>query len=199
MAEPTAERLRRLAHQMSEELSGVLAGAGTDLPECETPEIADALREIAAIEDELSAPGLARLDTGDRAALFSTLAALFLDPGGNGSESRFRADLEEKLGRWTRRKVRRIVEETTVSEIEAMDHQAWGEELRAMAAAQAIDRNGGDLRSVLRALLVLEHARSGEPEFGGAEIGTLASTSETARRLLTRITSLLCERLDRSQ
>ncbi len=199
MAEPAAERLRRLAHQVSEELSGVLAGAGADLPECETPEIADALREITSIEDELSAPGLARLDAGERAALFSTLAALFLDPGGNGLESRFRAGLEEKLGRWTRRKVRRIVEETTVSEIEAIDHQAWGEELRAMAAAQAIDRNGGDLRSVLRALLVLEHARAGEPGFGGAEIGTLASTSETARRLLTRITSLLCERLDRSQ
>jgi len=199
MADAAAERLRRLAHQMSEELSGVLAGAGAELPDSETPEIADALGQIAAIEDELSAPGLARLDAEQRAAFFSTLAALFLDPGGNGLDSQFRAGLEENLGRWTRRKVRRIVEETTVSEIEAMDHQAWGEELRAMAAAQTVDRNGGDLRSVLRALLVLDHANAEEPAFEGAEIGTLASTSESARRLLTRITTQLCERLGSSR
>ena len=62
-----------------------------------------------------------------------------------------------------------------------------------------IDRSGGDLRSVIRALLVLDHANSEQPALEGAEIATLASTSETTRRRLTRITTLLCERLDRSQ
>ena len=199
MAEPGAERLRRLAHQMSEELAGVFEGATADVPTSSDPEIAEVLRQIVSIEDELSAPGLSRLDAEARGAFFSTAAALFLDPGGNGQESRFRAAIDEALGRWTRRKVRRIVEETTLPEIEAIDQQAWGDELRAMAAAQAIDRNGGDLRNVLRALILFDHSTTEEPAFEAAEIGTLASTSEPARRLLTRITTLLCERLERSR
>ena len=198
MVDPEAERLRRLAHQMREELSAVLAGSGAGRPDDEDPQIADAIRQIGSIEDELCAPGLARLETGERATLFSTLVALSLDPGGTGHESQFRTELEESLGRWTRRKIRRSVEETTLREIEALDHQAWGDDLRAMAAARSVDRHGGDLRCVLRALLVLESADSESAAFEGARIGTLASTSEPARRLLAHITNLLCERLERS-
>jgi hypothetical protein len=83
--------------------------------------------------------------------------------------------------------------------IESIDHQAWGDELRAIAAAQVIDRFGGDLRNVLRALLILDNRNTGQPAYESAEIDTLASTSAPVRMLLTRITSLLCERLERSR
>ena len=137
--------------------------------------------------------------TDERASLFCAIGALFLDPGGNGEESRYRDSLDAAIGRWTRRKVRGVIEETNVAAIRATDHGAWGSELRAMAAAQAIDRNGGDLRSVLRALLVLENQSETEPNFEGAEIATLASTSESARRLLSRITRMLCEKLEHAR
>ena len=65
-----------------------------------------------------------------------------------------------------------------------------------MAAAQTIDRNGGDLRSVLRALLLLENDNPSNPGIEGTEIATSAATSESARRLLRRITTVLCERLE---
>jgi hypothetical protein len=153
------------------------------------------MEQITQIEDELTAPGMSALDTSERASLFSEIAALFLDPGGNGGDTRYRDRLDRCLGRWTRRKVRHIVEETSLVAIEAHDHEAWGHELRAMAAAQTIDRNGGDLQLVLRALILLESDDPSNPTFEGAEIATLASTSGPARRLLTRITNVLCERL----
>lgn len=200
MVEVDAERLRRLAHQVREELIEVLPAAPpTEVDASVDPTVADALHQIEALEDEISATGLARLDPEERGALFSTLAALFLDPGGNGQASRFQTPLDEALGRWTRRKVRRIVEETTLAEIEALDHKAWGDELRAMAAAQVVDRNGGDLRCVLRALILLDCEGDEAPAFESASIGTLAASSEPARRLLTRITTLLCDRLERSR
>ncbi|HIF93953.1 MAG TPA: hypothetical protein EYQ60_12660 [Myxococcales bacterium] len=65
-----------------------------------------------------------------------------------------------------------------------------------MATAQAIDRNGGNLRTMLRALLVIDSQDPPECPPEGAEIGTRASASESARRLLIRITSMLCERLE---
>jgi len=157
------------------------------------------MEQIIQIENELSAPRLVALDASERASLFSEIAALFLDPGGNGGESRYRDKLDRALGRWTRRRIRRTVEETSLSAIESHDHEAWGNELRAMAAAQAIDRNGGDLRSVLRGLLVLESDDPSQPIFEDAEIAIWASTSEAARRLLTRITKMLCERLEHAR
>ena len=196
MADISSERLRRIAHQIAEELSDVLAGAAPPRVSSEDSDLDEALRQISALEDELSAPGLARLETDDRAALFSALGGLFLDPGGNGADSPYRAPLDEAIGRWSRRKVRRIVEETTMTEIESIDQAAWGEELRAMAAAQVVDRNGGELKHVLRALLVLDPDSAESPAFEGAEIATLAASSDAARRLLTRITTQLCDRLD---
>jgi len=196
MADADDERLRRISHQLGEELDPVLANVELRIPECPQREIAEAMEQIAKTEDELTAPGLSRLDHSERASLFCEIAALFLDPGGNGGDSRYRDRLDRTLGRWTRRKVRQIIEETSLSAIEAHDHEAWGTELRAMAAAQTIDRNGGDLRSVLRALLLLENDNPSNPGFEGTEIATSASTSESARRLLRRITTVLCERLE---
>jgi len=196
MTDPEAERLRRIAHQLREELTSVLADVERPALDPDDREISEAIGEIFAIEDELTAPGLAGLGSDDRAELFADIAALFLDPGGNGGDSRYRDALDRAVGRWNRRKVRRIVEEIDAESIQSHDHAAWGHELRAMAAAQAIDRNGGDLRTVLLALLALDAEDDAQPRFDGTEIATLAATSEPARRLLSRITGKLCDRLE---
>jgi len=199
MDEPNAERLRRIAHQLSEELGSVLSDVEVRMPSCPQPEVQEAMEQIIQIENELAAPRLSALDASERSALFAEIAAFFLDPGGNGGESHYREALDRALGRWTRRKIKRIVEETNLNEIETQDHEAWGSQLRAMAAAQAIDRNGGDLRSVLCALLALENGDSSQPNFEGAEIATLASTSDSTRRLLAQITRMLCEKLEHAR
>ncbi len=172
-------------------LAKVLVG-----PDCEDAALAKAIEDILSIEDELSAPNLARQSAEDRRELFDEIAALFLDPGGNGGESRYRDALDRSLGRWTRRKVKRVIEETSLADFDELDHEAWVIELRAMAAAQSIDRNGGDLRLILRALFVLESGDESQCPPEGAPLATATTTSETARRLLTRITTMLCERLE---
>jgi tetratricopeptide (TPR) repeat protein len=195
MSETESERLRRLAHLLRDELSPVLAEVDVSLPSCSDPEVAETLKQIAAIEAELTAERLPRMATAERAALFATIASLFLDPGGNGGDVRYRESLDHALGRWTRRRARRLVEETSVAAIEALDHEAWGNELRAIAAGQVMDRSGGDLRSTLRALLVLEGNAEADAHLEGAQLGTLAATSESTRRLLLRINTQLCDRL----
>jgi hypothetical protein len=165
------------------------------LPSSSEAAVDEAIQQIVEVESELSAPRITSLKATDRARLFETLAAFFLDPGGNGGDPRLRADLESHLGRWTRRKARRLLEERGLTEIADLDHEAWAHELRAIAAARVVDRNGGDLRSVLRAMLALEGVDPGQNSLEGAEIGALAATSEPTRRLLTRIITLLCERL----
>lgn len=196
MADVDAERLRRIAHVVSEELGGVLRDRVPERPRSNDDDVDRAIEQICSIEDELSAPGLGRLSADDRDALFSTLGALLLDPGGNAPDGRFGSGLDEGLGRWTRRKVRKIVEETSADAIEAHDHAAWGDELRAMAAAQVVDRAGGELGCVMRALLVMDPETAADPAFEGAEIATLAGSSRAARRLLNRILSQLCNRLE---
>ena len=86
-----------------------------------------------------------------------------------------------------------------MDEIEAHDHAGWAESLRAIAAAQVVDRTGGDLAPVLRALLVMEPETAESPAFEGAEIATLTSSSPTARALLVRILTQLCDRLERDR
>jgi hypothetical protein len=196
MIETDAEHLRRLAHQAHEELGELLVGEATDRPTHPDHAVDQAIQRITEIEDELTAPGLMRLPTETRGMLLTSLAGLFLDPGGNAGESSYRTRLETNLGRWTRRRLRRIADETDLAAIEGVDHAAWTDELRAMAAAQAIDRGNQPLGPILRALLVLDEDGPLEPAFDGAEITTLAAASEPTRRLLTRITTLLCERLE---
>ncbi len=206
MADDEHERLRRIAHQIREELEPVLRDEITERAACSDDATEQAIRSILSVEDELSAPGLTRLAPDQRHGLFGALAALFLDPGGNGSDSRFRDTLDGALGRWTRRKVRRIVEETTIEAIDAVDPEAWGDALRSIAAAQVVDRNGGDLTPVLRGLILLEAESSAAsaatdeafqpPHLDGAAIGTLASSSNATRRLLARVAEQLCDRLE---
>ncbi|MEZ4355272.1 MAG: tetratricopeptide repeat protein [Myxococcota bacterium] len=203
MDSPDSERLRRLAHQLAEELAPVVATLAPDGPAPGEAALAghdapivEAGRVLLGLEDELTARGLSQLSSEDRRALFLSIAALFLDPGGNGGDPRFHDPLDQALGRWTRRKVRRVVEETSIEAIEAIDFEAWGDELRTLAAAQAVDRGAASLRDVLRALVLLNGDAELRPHFDQADLGALAVASEPARRLLIRVTTLLCERLE---
>lgn len=199
LASPEGERLRRLAHLIRDELGRILesdraaespAGAATDsLP----------IAEILAVEDELTARHLSRLAPERRRDLFLSLAGLFLDPGGNGGDSSLRDTLDRALGLWTRRKVRRIVEETTLASIEAFDHAAWGHELRELAAAQVLDREQSALRPVLLALIALDGNTKPAADLDRAELGGVVTTCEAAKHLLCRIVNLLCEKLERSR
>ena len=187
---------------MREELGPVVQDALPERTPCADDAVEHAIRSLQAIEDEISAPGLARLDPDERRDLFRAMADLVLERSGSADspgESRFRAALDAALGRRSRRKARRFVEETSAEAIVSVDPLVWGEALRALAAALAVDRSEGDLDGVLRALLTLEADAGHDPSLDGAELATLAGSSETARRLLTCVADRLCERLEQNR
>lgn len=196
LASVEGERLRRLAYQVRDDLGRLLEGEVVESSSASEPSSPLPSNRILAIEDELSAPHLSRQPAAVRKTIFLSLAGLVLDPGGNGGDARFRDPLDRALGIWTRRKVRRIAEETTLAAIEAYDHEAWGHTLRALAAGEFLDRERGPLRPVLLALIALDGSASPVEELDAAELGGLVSSCEAARILLTRITELLCQRLE---
>ncbi|MBK7947952.1 MAG: tetratricopeptide repeat protein [Deltaproteobacteria bacterium] len=199
LAAPEAERLRRLAHLLRDELARLLPEVAENAP---MPSLADIPLEgaqIVAIEDELSAPSLSRLPAAERRSLFLAIGGLFLDPGGNGGDARYRDALDRALGLWTRRKLRRIVEETSLESLAAVDHEGFAHELRALAAAVLLDRERGALRPVLTALLALDPQSTALGEPLATELGGRVSSCEPARRLLIRITNVLCEKLERGR
>jgi len=198
LASVDGERLRRLAHQVRDELGRILPPGDDTSPSAVHPEFLPTA-EILAVEDELTAPHFSRQAASVRKALFLSLAGLFLDPGGNGGDARFRDPLDRALGLWTRRKVRRIAEETNLAAIEAFDHEAFGHALRALAASQVLDREGGSLRPVLLALISLEGGTIPAASLDRIELGGLVSSCEAARLLLVRITELLCQKLERGR
>ncbi len=195
MPEAAHEGLRRLAHLLRDELGPLLQEI--DRPPAETvdPAIARTIEELLGLEAELAAPGLTLLTDEERADLFRSIASLLLDSMIEGGDRARRTALDRALGRWTRRKARRLLEETSLSDIEAIDLVAWASELRSLAAAQLVDRNGGDLAAVLRGLLVLEGLDPEQIESGQTMIAALTERSRPARTLLTRILRQLGESL----
>lgn len=199
LASPETERLRRLAHLLRDELARILPEAAENAPMSSTSNASLESERIVAIEDELSAPSLSRLPAAERQSLFLAIGGLFLDPGGNGGDARYRDALDHAVGLWTRRKLRRIVEETSLEALAAVDHEAFAHELRALAAAVLLDRERGALRPVLTALLALDPQSTALGEPLATELGGRVSSCEPARRLLIRITNVLCEKLERGR
>ncbi|MFO0690498.1 MAG: tetratricopeptide repeat protein [Myxococcota bacterium] len=199
LAAPELERLRRIAHLLRDELARILPDATTPAAAAVASDPSLPVAAILAIEDELSAPSLSRMPASERGALFLAIGGLFLDPGGNGGDARTRDALDRALGLWTRRKLRRLVEETSLDALAAIDHEHFGHALRALAAALLLDRERGALRPVLLALLALDPqaAEAGEPL--ATELGGRASSCEATRLLLIRITHVLCEKLERGR
>ncbi|MBY0400236.1 tetratricopeptide repeat protein, partial [Myxococcota bacterium] len=199
LASPEHERVRRLAHLLRDELTRILPGAPLSAAGPSASDTASPLARILAVEDELTAPALSRMSASERQSLFLAIGGLFLDPGGNGGDARSRDALDHALGLWTRRKLRRIVEETSLEALAAIDHGAFGDELRALAAAILLDRERGALRPVLMALLALDPHASAPGEPLATEVGGRLSSCEAARRLLVRITNVVCEKLERGR
>jgi tetratricopeptide (TPR) repeat protein len=189
------ERVRRIVFTARDELGSVLTPPATDLPQIEDVELAATIDSLREAEGETTAPGFMCLDADERTSVVATLAALALDHDSNGEPFAYRAELEEALSRKNRRKLRRLVEETSLEKIASVDSEAWADEVRALCASQVLGRNGGDLGVVLRAIVLLDTGSTDSEPLESADIGTLVLNSNAARRLLERLTNRLCQRL----
>lgn len=193
MAEPTWEVARCICVAAADEIAEALASAEPDEPApLSSSPGAHVEAALQRYQGELSVRGLERLDAETLGSLVFTVTALAADPGGNCNDGPYRHALDEGLGRWVRRKIRRTLGDLAVRDIQSIDYEAWRGDLRVMAACVALDAREIDLRSALLAL-----ARDPEDEASwpadSADLSSLVSASPAASALLGRAVDVWCD------
>ena len=108
------------------------------------------------------------------------------------------ARLDLALGRWSRRKARRNLEDGRAEAIAELDFEVWRTELRILAGCVALDRTRGDLRTSLVALLERPEAGAGSELGENDDINTLVEGSKLARGLRKRVLIAWCALLARA-
>jgi hypothetical protein len=138
-----------------------------------------------AAEGRLWAPALLPLPTGEVGEILLLVATLALDAEPRHASGRLVNALSTTLGRRTRRGLRRLLEGVALEDLAAVDFGAWRSELRALAAAMALDESGADLRTALVALAA--ETSEGAAELApGADLSAHVAASPEARSLLLR-------------
>jgi len=151
-------------------------------------------RQVAA-ETELTAPGLSDLSLEELSSVILTVTTLATDPGGNCNDGPYMHELDQALGRWSRRKIRKTLGAYSVRDIQGIDYQAWRDELRLNAACMALDCGEGDLRDAL-ITLAGRNAEAAALISDSADISSLVAGSTAARRLLARVVDAWSARLN---
>lgn len=187
LLDPRFETLRQLAAEAAVELADALGGsapAPADPPDGD-PVVAFRSRMLA-VQAELSAAALLTQSTRDVREVMQLLVQLALEPAHVSGHGNLVNALSASLGRRRRKKLRRILgEDATPSDFAGVDFEAWRIELRALAAAEAIRRDGAPLRTALVALIA-ETEAAGDLS-GEAPLGPQIEAEPAARALLQRL------------
>jgi tetratricopeptide (TPR) repeat protein len=195
LEDPIGEVARRLVQHASEALDQLLP------PEDGTT--ADAFgRSLRESERELCAPRLDTLSDDELSDLLAMLAGLALgdEPGDMPRpETEFGRNLEEALeravGRWTRRKMRRTLDGTSLGQIRAIDPSSWRAAVRGLAAAVAVDANQGDLRNAL--VHLCRDSEDASPIADSDDLSARIAGSGDAAELLRRVAANWSQQLVR--
>ena len=113
-------------------------------------------------EGELTAPALLPLPTEELAEVVRLTVQLAIDPESVNGDGRLVNALSSGLRRRTRRKLRKLIGDTPVRELCEIDFAAWRCDVRALAAATALEASGCTLRTALTSL-VRENANALDP------------------------------------
>ncbi len=182
--DPLHETLRLVAQQAAHEIGDALGHSGPPPPPAGDP-LAAFRAAVFAAEGRLSAPALLSLPTRELRELLLVVATLALDGEELRASGRHVNALTAVLGRRTRRGLRRLLEGVSLDALAAVDFAAWRSELRALAAAVALDATRGDLRTALVAL-VAETSEGAAQLPASADLSPAVAASPEARKLLRR-------------
>jgi hypothetical protein len=94
--------------------------------------------------------------------------------------------LASAIGRRARRRLRRVLEGTSLEAITSLDFGAWLAEVRALAAASVLDETRGDLRTALLACVSDDLAHASGSLGDSADLTSLVAAHAEARSLLGR-------------
>lgn len=185
------EALRQLALEASEEIATALEASDTPQPLVSADRNASFRAEITAAEGRLSCPALVPLPLDELREVLTLVATLALDPDQvRGQGARVNA-LSTAIGRRTRRRLRRLLGETGLDAVQALDFAAWRRSLRALAAGQALVSARMGLREALVALLRDDEVPVPDALDEGADL-TPYLREGTVARALVRLAVIGC-------
>lgn len=185
--DPIFEAARRLAQEAAREIGDAL-GTGTpaDTPSAPGDPVARFRAELVSEEGRLSAPALVPRPDTEVGVVLRLVAQLVCDAEEVEGDGDLVNDLSRQLGRRARRRVRKALGETSAEDLATLDVGAWRAELRALAAAQVLEREGLDLRSAWISRLDLSEADI-RALTDGSDITELVLECAETRALLRRI------------
>jgi hypothetical protein len=108
--------------------------------------------EALAAEGRLTAPALLPVATRELSDLVALIATLALDLERARGDGHIVNAVSSALKRRLLRRLRRHLNDDSMDEIDQIDFEDWRGEVRALAAAIAVDETGIDLRTALIAL-----------------------------------------------
>jgi hypothetical protein len=194
LEDPSFECARELVRGAAPEIGQALLAASPNLEPTSEDPVERFRARLLACEAELAAPGLARLPNEELAELVSCLVRLARETDPAGGAGPLADGLAAALGRRTRRRLGRILEErgAPAEALASIDFGSWRAELRALAAAEALRRSGETFRTALLALLSDEPGLRPAPE---ADLAPLVERAPEARALVRRVVLGGCEAL----
>jgi tetratricopeptide (TPR) repeat protein len=187
LADPLGEKLRRIANAAAHEIATALEASETAWV-ATAADPASAFRAAAmAAEAQIAASALIPLTVQELGEVLKLTAAVALDPDHVQGDGRLVNAMSSAIGRRMRRRLRRILDGETLEAIAAVDFTAWRAEVRALAAAVALDETGGDLRTALAVLIAEEsdHAVLDLPN--SADLTPYVAAYPRAQSLLRRV------------
>ncbi len=199
LPDPHWERLRKMVVQSSDEISQALAAAGISGATAAWSPPHPAQRSywelLRAAEVELSAPGFDSLATPILVQTIEHVAALALDVERPDDTQDIADHLDAAIGRWARRKLRRVLDGTGQSDIASICWDDWRSSLRCVAASAALDRSAGDLRNALMALSAAPEDAGADEVADTTDISDRVRSMKPARALLRQVTQAWCSEI----
>ena len=184
--DPLAETLRQLAQQAAREIAEALDSSPA-LPTTAGGSALAAFRAAAlAAQGRLTAPALLPLAAAQQGEVLSVVASLVIEPDLVRGGGQLVNGLASALGRRARRRLRRVLEGTSLEAITSLDPRAWLAEVRTLAAAVALDETHGDLRTALLACLADDAEHLADSRNQAVDLTGLVGAHPEARSLLRR-------------
>lgn len=195
---PDWECARSVAHAAAGEIAealGVGAHAAPEAPRDDRDPVARFRAAVTGVEGELAAPALVPLPTDEVGQAILLVAQLAADVEVVRGDGLLVNALAAAFGRRARRRVRRLLPETGVGELAAIDFAAWRAELRGIASAAALDATDVPLRAALLAWLDGDGADAPRRLPDEVDVSARVAASPEARALLRRITRVWIDAL----
>jgi hypothetical protein len=152
LSKPLWEKLRKMVNESASELATALDTPDPAVGDTPDDPIAAFHAEALSAEGRLTAPALLPVATRELGDLVVLIAALALDLERARGDGHIVNAVSSAIKRRLRRRLRRHLDDESMDEIDQIDFEDWRGEVRALAAATAVDETGIDLRTALIAL-----------------------------------------------